>query len=251
MGRLLGIDLAQPSQLDPNLSIEQAYRRNLTPIPERLTGVFFDENTQATVNYRPGDSEEERWGAFFPFSTEYGEDNTTIRVRHDSDHSKIHEDSHFITVATKGEEGYSKDYRLAMVGEGFAPIFELWFAGSLREGQTVLTESALGIINKGSSPVELRDLTFDPTNPEWWEGAKHQMVIREHTGVTRISAEIMRMIQENPDITFTELFKSFLEAGDLEEFFQKIEATGSVKKGMDRFRNAVTHFSGMARELIK
>lgn len=252
MGRLLGIDLAQRSQLDPNLTIEQVYRRNLTPIPERLTGVFFDENTQATVKYKPvWDSGEEKWGSFFLFSTEYGEDGTAIRVKHDSDHSKIHEDSHFLVAAIKGERGYFGDYQLAMVGEGFAPIFELWFAGSLREGQTVLTENALNLLNRGSAPVELRDSTLDPTDPEWWDNAKNQMVIREHTGTTKISAEIMRLIQGNPDITFTQLFKSFLEAGTLEEFFQKIEATGIVKKGVDEFKNGVIHLSGMARESMK
>jgi hypothetical protein len=252
MGRLLRIDLAQLSQLDPNLTIEQVYRRNLTPIPERLTGVFFDENTQATVKYRPvWDSKEERWGSFFPFSAEYGEDGTVLRVKHDSDHSKIHEDSHFLVAAIKGEKGYYGDYQLAMVGEGFAPIFELWFAGSLREGQTILTENALNLLNRGGAPVELRDSTSDLTDPEWWEKAKYQMVIREHTGTTRISAEIMRLIQGNPDVTFTQLFKSFLEAGTLEEFFQKIEATGAVKKGLDEFKKGVTHFSGMARESMK
>lgn len=247
MGRCLGLDLSQPSKLEPGLSIEENYGRNVTPIPRKLTGVFFDENTQATVLYQPSwVNKDKQWGSYFSFSVEYDENASKLVVKHDQDHTKIHEDSHFLAAAMKGERGYFHDYRLGMVGEGFAPIFELWFAGSLKSDHPVLTEDVLNVIDGGDSPVVLRNSSSNPSEPEWWNEAKTEMVIREHSGTTSMSAEIMKLLQNNPDVKFAQLYRSFLEAGDLAEFLQKIAGTGATK-GLEEFTSTMVYLSELPR----
>jgi len=246
----LGIDPQSPSVLDEGKTIIESYRMRLCPIPQDLTDLMFDEGTQGTVELGVRYGGRAKFGVYFPARALLDEGRNGYRITHDSDHTKIHEDSHFLTLQFKGEEGYFKDYQLAIVGEGFAPIFELWFDGSKKSGQTIPSTEALTTLDRGESPSPLRSGDIDATTQDFWQSAKTEMLIREHSGTTRIAAEIMLLLKSNPHISMGTCFTAFLHAESFDSFLTAIGELKPSDESLNRFNSSVTHLSRLNRHNI-
>jgi len=243
----LGIDPQSPSVLDEGKTILESYRLRLCPIPQDLTGLMFDEGTQGTIKLDVRYGGRAEFGVYFPARALLDEGGRGYGVTHDSDHTKIHEDSHFLTLQFKGEEGYFRDYQLATVGEGFAPIFELWFEGSKKAGQIVPSTEALTTLDRGESPSPLRSGNIDATTQEFWQSAKTEMLIREHSGTTKIAAEIMLLLKSNPHISMGACFTAFLHAESFDNFLTAIGELKPSDGSLDRFNSSVTQLSRLNR----
>ena len=117
-------------------------------------------------------------GVYFSISAE--RDPTSegvIRIDHSRDHTKVHEDSHFLTLCIKGKDGYFRDMQMGMLGEGIAPIFELWFEGCRQSGNVIFTQESLDLINSGVSPIALSLAEHTASSEEFWNQAKAERLI--------------------------------------------------------------------------
>ncbi len=250
MCKLLGIDTALPSKLHTGLTISQGYQLGLTPIPNGITDLFFDEGVQATAKYQPRwDNQKQKWGSFFPVFVIASTDGQ-VKIDHSSDTVKIHEDTHFLRAMLVGDEEYFQNMQLAMVGEGLAPIFELWYTGSYKSGSAIPADNILKSIDAGLSAVQLRNCDVDCDDPKWWKVAKNQLVITEHTETTNMSASIMKLLKGNPDLNFKDIIQSFLATKTTAEFYQDLFASGKIANGFDEFKDNMTNYTSKARNLI-
>lgn len=233
---LLGVDLNQESALPGGRNLIDNYRRGLTPIPQDLSGLFFGEETQATAalsNWENGHLIS-TWGPFFQFQTNLGSDSE-IKIIHENQ-GKMHEDFHVLVVNLKGERNYELT---GMIGEGFAPIIELWYSISTHEGDNVLTPEGLEYINKGLSPLKPRGCDSEPSDESgnFWEKtrAEHK-IIKETSWSLEMSHQIMRLLRQNPELTFQELFRVYTEAESVDGFFDTVKGLESVSTGFSEFK---------------
>lgn len=244
----LGLNPNSPSAIDKGISILESYRLRLCPVPYNLADLMFSDGAQGTIELDVRYGGRSEFGVYFPARALLIEGGKGYRITHDNDYTKIHEDSHFLALQVKGEEGYFADRQLAIVGEGFAPIFELWFDGSIKTGQLILLTDILRKLDTGESPSLLRGGDKDASTYNFWESAKKEMLIREHSGTTKIAAEIMLLLKSNPHICMRDCFSAFLNAQSFGGFLNAIRELEPSDISYNRFNNSVTQLSKINRD---
>ena len=244
----LGVSPHLPSPIDKGISILESYRLRLCPISQDLVYLLFIDGAQGTIELDVKYGGRSEFGVYFPARAILGEGGKGYEITHDNDYTKIHEDSHFLALQIKGKDGYFADHQLAAVGEGFAPIFELWFDGSIKTGQLTLSTDVLSKLDKGESPSLLRSGDKDASTNNFWESAKTEMLIREHSGTTKIAAEIMLLLKSNPDICLRDCFSAFLNAKSFESFLTAIGKLNPSDNSLNQFNVSVTRLSKINRD---
>lgn len=249
----LGISPEMPSQLDPDMSIIDSYRTRITPFPSLLQYAILSEDQQGTIflwGNEGGLKRDPIVGVYFKAdvsSKDFVEGAPPI-IAHWNDHTKVHEDSHFLAISIKGFSGYSGDRDLAMLGEGFAPIFELWYEGSKSTDNNSFSLETLNSISKGISPVKLRfndEYTIDQI--KFWEEARREGLIKEHSNTINMSSVIMSFLKSNDNIEFQTVFQAFLFSNSLDEFFSKLEIIAS-RNSFEKFKEEISICIGISQE---
>lgn len=250
MCRILSIDISMPSALDPGMSILESYEQRFAPYPQPL-GLFIKEddseigsNTIRKSSFAVSNGEPELIpGVFFPVELDENPTGDSVVVSHSSDHTKVHEDTHFLRMCMVGQESFFRDHAMAMIGEGLARLFELWYQASREKGY-LLDEEAWGLLNGFLVPDSLRSFGAQMDDVDFWNKIKLGFQIRELSNLTDLSAEIMKFLRKNPSLRLSDFFKDYIASATKADFAAKLIVRGIDQADVEVF---LSTFAGTNR----
>jgi hypothetical protein len=233
---------------NPPTTLIESYASHVCPIPNSVAGIFIGTDRSAMArevdfHSNPPTIHE---GPFFRFKTTLN-DQGEIIVPHDRDNTKTHEDFHSIDFVVN-QIGPSPDVMRGMVGEGIAPICEL--AYSISHGLArveAITPESLQFISRAECPLESSSITASPTTHEFWKQAFAAGFIGERSNSLTISADLMNLVSQNPNLSFPDLVGIYLTSPSYTDFTDRISQV--APNGFAEFSQSLTTHVLQSRDL--